>query len=95
MAYKHLRLNTEAMPPLTTSEVDYLECKNACLDAPVPGPSPHRLCYSFSVNFDERICILFESCDYLIPTTVEDNFVVDNHWHSSHTCCDYYIENKH
>ena len=65
-------------------EIDYLEYKSACLsDSDYPG------CAWFSVNYRERICLLFRSCDYLISL---DEYLPMNDWRSSHECCDYYIE---
>ena len=88
MVYKHLRLNTEVIPPLTTFEVDYLECKSACLDAPIHSPHPTHFCSWFSVNYQERICLLFETCDFLISWDLTHS----NGYYSSSTCCDYYKE---
>ena len=79
--YKHLRLKTE-VPEYDVSEVDFLECKSACLSNP-------DYCNWFSVNYDERICLLFESCNSL---SSQNEYNPMRYWHSSHVCCNYYIE---
>ena len=73
--------------PTFDPTVDYLECKNSCLDAVVGNP-PLRYCSWFSVNYNDRICLLFDTCDSLISLDGSSY----NDWHSSNICCDYYIE---
>ena len=89
MVYKHLRLNTNGP---NTNEVDYLECKSACLDAPIHSPHPTPYCSWFSVNYSKHVCLLFQTCDSLISQEVTNGMLHFNGYYSSSVCCDYYKE---
>ena len=78
-------MRTDPSSPTVDPTVEYLECKNACLDAVVGNP-PLRYCSWFSVNYNDHICLLFDTCDSLIS---RGSFI---DWHSSNICCDYYIK---